>query len=132
MNLQFSNSIVPKCEEEILFTFQNLFIRSFSSVFPSLFCHFPLHQTPWGIFLKTSCIVLLKVAKLQVCVVVSVSQGRTDINCLRTDSECVYMHKVYSDITGETKIFILGTSICKCHILLTITGINVNMTAEMG
>lgn len=57
--------------------------------------------------------------------VVSVSQSGTD-------SECVYIHKMYSNITGETQIFILGTGVCKCHILFTITGINVNMTADIN
>lgn len=70
-------------------------------------------------------------AKLQVCVVVSDSQSRTDINCWRTDNECVYIHKMYSDITGETQIFILGAGICKCHIFFTMW-INVNMTASMS
>ncbi len=39
---------------------------------------------------------------------------------------------MYSDNTRETQIFILGTGICKCHMLFTITGINVSMTAKMG
>lgn len=86
--------------------------------------------SPWGVFYKTYSDVLHKVAKLQVRVVVS--QSKTDINCWITDNECVYIHKTCSDITGETQIFILGTGICKCHVLFTITRINVNMTAEMS
>lgn len=93
---------------------------------------FPINRTPLGGVGGTYCIVLHKVAKLQVYVVVSVSQSWTDINCWRTDNECVCIHKMYSDITGETQIFILGTGICKCHMLFTITGINVNMTAVKG
>lgn len=61
---------------------------------------------------------------------VSLSQSRTDISFWRIDNKCVCIHKMYSDITGETQIFILRAGIGKCN-MFTITGINMNMTAKM-
>lgn len=68
--------------------------------------------------------------KLQVRVVVNVSLNKAEINCWRTDNECAYTHKMYSDVTEQTRGFIAGTGNCKCHISFTVTGINVNMMAE--
>lgn len=98
-------------------------------MFSSPFSHFPINQTPWGCLKRLTALSYTEWQNSKYMWFLSVSLCSTDINCWRTDNECVCIHKMYS-ITGETQIFILGTGICTCHMLFTITGINENMTAE--
>lgn len=80
----FLNSIVPKCEEDILFTFQNLFIRSFRVFCPRCSVIFLFVRHPRGYFKRLTALSCIRWQSSKVCVVVSVSQSGTD-------SECVYI-----------------------------------------
>lgn len=123
----FQTQLFPNVMRKFCFLHSKTY---FSHAF--LLIHFPINRHPGAYFKRLTAFSYIRWQSSKYVWWLSVSESRTDINCWRSDNECVYIHTMCSDITGETQIFILGAGICKCHMLFTITGINVNMTAEMS